>query len=332
MVYRITPRTYPAFVKRVLSNAEPADSPRGRTLEVVGANLRLQNVRDRLVTDRGRRLNVGLAVLEFVATATGITSIGPFVSLAKAFELYEGQKGELDGAYGGRIVSGHGHQLKEIEAMLRQKPDSRQAVVHLHSAEDLLGWRALHPNVPCTLSLQFLIRRGRLDQIVTMRSNDLHLGLPYDMFTFTMVQEFLALRLGIPAGRYFHNAGSLHAYDMDIQKLTAVGGNRWFRVMYPMPRGFDWDELYALSDFAMKLPTVTSSDDAADLYTQAANISPVQYTVNLAMTMAAFRFKRLKLSSLARRAVMSINDPTIRTVAYQSIPYSMHPAQGKTGA
>jgi thymidylate synthase len=331
-MYRITPRTYPNFVKRVLSNAEPADSPRGQTLEVVGANLWLRNVRDRLVTDNRRKLNVGLAVLEFVTTVTGITSIKPFVSIARAFKEFEGDNGRLDGAYGGRLVTSEGSQLKAVYEMLSVKPLSRQAVVHFHGPEDVFGWKDYHPNVPCTQSIQFLIRHGCLDAIVTMRSNDLYLGLPYDLFNFTMIHEFLALQLGIPVGRYFHNVGTLHAYNKDVQKLTATGGNRWFRVMYPMPRGFDWRQLDILARFVHQLPEVITIEDGEFMLAQANGISSVQYTKNLALTMAAFRFKQLKLSSLARRAVMNVNDPTIRTVAYQSIPYSVHSAQGKTGA
>jgi hypothetical protein len=78
--------------------------------------------------------------------------------------------------------------------------------------------------VPCTLSLQFLIRDKRLNCIATMRSNDIVWGLTYDVFNFTMIQEYVAVKVGIPLGDYFHNAGSLHLYaDRDAKMVKALG-------------------------------------------------------------------------------------------------------------
>jgi thymidylate synthase len=50
-------------------------------------------------------------------------------------------------------------------------------------------------DVPCTLTLQFLIRQGRLDMIVNMRSNDLLWGFSYDITQFAFVQRLLAMCL-----------------------------------------------------------------------------------------------------------------------------------------
>jgi hypothetical protein len=46
-----------------------------------------------------------------------------------------------------------------------------------------------------------------------MRSNDAWYGLCYDLFQFAQVQLTVARCLGVPAGRYFHSAASLHLYE-----------------------------------------------------------------------------------------------------------------------
>jgi hypothetical protein len=61
--------------------------------------------------------------------------------------------------------------------------------------------------------LQFLIRRNRLHTLTTMRSNDAYIGLPHDIFCFSMLQEVLARTLGVALGQYSHFVGSLHLYD-----------------------------------------------------------------------------------------------------------------------
>jgi thymidylate synthase len=55
-----------------------------------------------------------------------------------------------------------------------------------------------------------------------MRSNDLFLGLPYDVFLFTFLQELMSIELGVQLGTYFHYAGSMHAYDRDGAKIASI--------------------------------------------------------------------------------------------------------------
>jgi hypothetical protein len=51
--------------------------------------------------------------------------------------------------------------------------------------------------VPCTLGYRSFVRDGRLHMYTTMRSQHLWLGLPYDIFATTLLQELLAGWLGV---------------------------------------------------------------------------------------------------------------------------------------
>lgn len=107
-------------------------------------------------------------------------------------------------------------QLKMVEEMLRKDPASRQAVIHIKQARDLM----LCPtsDVNCTVCLQFFVRGGKLYMTTYMRSNDLWMGFPNDVFQFTAIQVYLAMRLGYQLGSYTHIAGSLHLYERDAKK------------------------------------------------------------------------------------------------------------------
>jgi thymidylate synthase len=74
----------------------------------------------------------------------------------------------------------------------------------------------------CATSIQFLVREGRLDAVVCMRSNDAIWGLPYDVFLFTFLQELLALTLGFDLGSYHHFASSLHIYQKHLALASRV--------------------------------------------------------------------------------------------------------------
>lgn len=55
--------------------------------------------------------------------------------------------------------------------------------------------------------------------IVNMRSNDIFLGFPYDVFNFTMWQEYVSCKLNIEIGTYTHIVNSLHFYEKDREKI-----------------------------------------------------------------------------------------------------------------
>jgi thymidylate synthase len=55
-----------------------------------------------------------------------------------------------------------------------------------------------------------------------MRSSDVWLGLPYDVFTFTMLQNLAAADLGSEIGTFYMNLGSSHLYASNFEGAKAV--------------------------------------------------------------------------------------------------------------
>jgi len=51
-----------------------------------------------------------------------------------------------------------------------------------------------------------------------MRSNDVWLGMPYDIWCFTCIQILIAQELGVEVGSYIHQPGSLHLYEKNWEK------------------------------------------------------------------------------------------------------------------
>ena len=110
----------------------------------------------------------------------------------------------LAGAYGPRLAPQWPYLLKK----LREDPDTRQAVASIWTPNP-----APSKDIPCTLSLHFLCRWGKLNLIVTMRSSDIWLGLPYDMFSFSQMQNAIAGELELERGWIQFNLGSSHLYE-----------------------------------------------------------------------------------------------------------------------
>jgi len=111
-------------------------------------------------------------------------------------------------------------------------------------------------DVPCTVSLHFMVRSGALELVVYMRSNDVWLGWPYDVVMFTVLQEAMATDLGLELGQYTHVDGSLHLYDTNREQVEALIHSSWRAAAAtapppdePIPAGTNIEEVrgYALA-------------------------------------------------------------------------------------
>ena len=76
--------------------------------------------------------------------------------------------------------------------------------------------------MPCTLGHRFYLRDGALHMHTGMRSQDLWLGFPYDVFTNTTLRELLAGWLDVAIGEYHHHVDSLHLYDHNHVDAAAL--------------------------------------------------------------------------------------------------------------
>ncbi len=120
------------------------------------------------------------------------------------------------GEYGPRIVQGD--QINKVVSILEVDPDSRQAVIDL--------WDAA---VPCNTHIYFKPREGRLHMTVCNRSNDfLFKAYNNNMVQFSMLQEHIALRLGMHMGVYRQISDSFHFYpDTDLGRAFMAITNIW---------------------------------------------------------------------------------------------------------
>lgn len=119
---------------------------------------------------------------------------------------------DFSAMYGDRVADYN--QIDSLLQKLRDEPDTRQAVLTLWDpSRDNVHGRA---DYPCTIAIQFRIRKHKLDMSVSMRSNDIIRGFYHDAVQFSLLQITLAAALGVPPGKYFHHAGSFHLYTSDL--------------------------------------------------------------------------------------------------------------------
>lgn len=207
------PEAYSSILRQ-LSERGHYISPRGMlTKEIVGFNFTLRNPRYNVVTQAGRKVSLPFMAAEFLWMITGSNDVRLIAPYNKNIVPFSDDGLFFRGAYGPKLID----QLPYIVETLTADPVSRQAVLTL--------WRERpgpSKDIPCTCLMQFFIRDGMLDMVVYMRSNDAWLGLPYDVFNFTMIQKYVADLLSVDIGWYHHHVGSLHLYEQHWEKAKLV--------------------------------------------------------------------------------------------------------------
>ena len=109
---------------------------------------------------------------------------------------------------------------------LQKDKDTRQAILRFSLPEhSFVG----NKDFTCTLGGIFLIRENKLNLTISMRSNDLTLGLVYDLpwfisLIYKMRDELKETYPDLEIGTYTHQVHSLHIYDRDQEKILKMLG------------------------------------------------------------------------------------------------------------
>ena len=183
---------------------------RGRTMvgEILTAVSVIKNPRENLVTTPIRDMSMKYAIGELLWYISGSNKLSDIEPYSKFWAKISDDGQTINSAYGHRITSFFGFdQWAFVKHTLYKDPGSRQAVIHIKDASNTPT-----RDVPCTIALQYQIRDDKLYATTVMRSNDIWLGWPYDVFCFTSLQTMMAMELGVDVGTYTHIANNLHLY------------------------------------------------------------------------------------------------------------------------
>jgi len=244
-----------AVLSKLLKSKDRVVATKGSTTEITGVLLELKNPRARLsrTQTKGTIFSCLGELLWYLAGANDLEFIRHYIS---DYGKYSDDGRTLYGAYGPRLFGTKGkrhNQIANVTNLLKKKPTSRKAVIQIFSARDITGPTE---DVPCTCTLQFFVRRRRLHLVVHMRSNDAFLGMPHDIFSFTMLQEIIARSLGVGVGRYIHAVGSLHLYlknRKSAKEYLRAGWQPTNIAMPAMPAKNPWPAIRRLLTIERKL-------------------------------------------------------------------------------
>ena len=193
--------------------------PRGfGTKELENVTLEVHSPLYNVLVNTARDANYRFMVAEWLWIYFGHNDLASILQYNQNLARTSDDQQTLQGAYGPHIA----YAWHLVKQNLQNDRESRQAVIPIWGMRTNRGSK----DVPCTISLQFMIRNQRLNMTANMRSSDIWLGLVYDFYVFTQLQNLMSHELDVGVGTATLNLGSSHLYDVNF-KMAEEASKRW---------------------------------------------------------------------------------------------------------
>lgn len=105
-------------------------------------------------------------------------------------------------------------QIQYILDEIKRNPDSRRLLCDAWNISELQT-QALPP---CHYSFQFYVVDGKLSCLFNMRSNDVFLGLPFNIASYGLLTHLVAHECGLDVGELVYSGADVHLYLNHIEQ------------------------------------------------------------------------------------------------------------------
>lgn len=185
------------WFEKLLAMNEKSESRDGDIVgEVINAVTIITDPTRNIMRNEVRKLPLRYAIGEMLWYMSGNKDLKEIQKYTTGWDRMSDDGFTVNSNYGYCIKHKFGFdQWEYAKGLLIKDPQTRQAVIHIKTADDKES-----KDVNCTVCLQFLYRDKKLHMTVYMRSNDIWMGFPYDVFQFTNMLILMSMELGVDIG------------------------------------------------------------------------------------------------------------------------------------
>ncbi|MED1125144.1 thymidylate synthase [Bacillus atrophaeus] len=129
--------------------------------------------------------------------------------------------GDLGNVYGKQWRSWEGadgeiyDQIKYVIEEIKRNPGSRRLLVNAWSASEIKNQQL----PPCHYAFQFYVVDNKLSCMFSMRSNDVFLGLPFNIASYALLTHLIAHECGLDVGEVIYTGADVHIYSNHIEQI-----------------------------------------------------------------------------------------------------------------
>jgi thymidylate synthase len=139
------------------------------------------------------------------------------------WDKWADENGDLGPVYGYQLINFNGiNQIENIIKEFKLNKYSRRLLFNMWNPFDLNKMNL----PPCHYAFQFIVTNNYVDVVVSMRSLDLFIGLPYDMVMYATILHSFANEFNLIANEVVINAANAHVYEEHISKAAIYCGRK----------------------------------------------------------------------------------------------------------
>ncbi|WP_145413469.1 thymidylate synthase [Paenibacillus xylanexedens] len=215
-------KNYLDLLQDVLENGtEKKDRTGTGTKSVFGRQLRydLTEGFPLVTTKRIHLKSVVHELLWFLSGDTNITYLKE--NGVKIWNDWVDENGDLGPVYGSQWRSWeapNGEKIDQIAAVIdsiQNNPDSRRHLVSAWNVAEINNMKL----PPCHFAFQFYVAEGKLSCMLTMRSVDTFLGLPFNIASYALLTHMIAQQCDLEVGDFIWSGGDVHIYSNHVEQV-----------------------------------------------------------------------------------------------------------------
>lgn len=121
----------------------------------------------------------------------------------------------------------HIDQIANVIDSIRNNPHSRRHIVSAWNVAVIDEMKL----PPCHFVFQFYVAQGKLSCMLTMRSVDTFLGLPFNIASYALLTHMVAQQCDLEVGEFVWSGGDVHIYSNHMEQVQT----QLQREPYPLP-------------------------------------------------------------------------------------------------
>ncbi len=228
-------RVYQDFLRHILSVGQPKHDRTGvGTLSTFGYQMRfdLQQGFPLVTTKKVHFKSIVHELLFFIRGETNIQSLND--QGVSIWDEWADENGDLGPVYGAQWRSWTGannqtfDQLTQLIEQIKTNPHSRRHIISAWNVAELDKMALM----PCHVMFQFYIVNNQLSCMLTQRSADAFLGVPFNIASYALLTHMIANECGLEVGEFIWSGGDCHIYSNHIEQVEL----QLTREPLPLPR------------------------------------------------------------------------------------------------
>lgn len=139
----------------------------------------------------------------------------------KIWDEWADENGDLGPVYGSQWRAWetpdgrHIDQIANVIEGIKNNPDSRRHIVSAWNVAEIDNMKL----PPCHFVFQFYVADGKLSCMLTMRSVDSFLGLPFNIASYALLTHMVAQQCGLEVGEFIWSGGDVHIYSNHLEQV-----------------------------------------------------------------------------------------------------------------